>query len=227
MHRQIARRLVGVGACLSASLFMAACFPAVTHGPRIETGAALGVSIATTSGPTYVEGDDGGVHLRTGMIGAHLSYGWAPKSPNSPGFYTALTVPVLFPLAQVEVFMQTPPAWTPGFQMGIGGSVSYENTDAIAQFGKISDRGDGWFLMQGIARRDFSDYYGPSVASVSGAAYQFTRNHARSYLYVQYASGRQPGICNGLIRVCEKGDRSHALALGAAIEYWWRKKPNP
>src|SRR5687767_7117917 len=81
----------------------AACFPAVTHGPRVESGLSVGATGAVTYGPTHVEGDEGGINLREGVVGPYVGYGWAPTSPNRAGAYIGLAVPLLFTLRQGDL----------------------------------------------------------------------------------------------------------------------------
>lgn len=210
-----ARATIAAGLAISVG----ACFPAVTHGPRIDNGPALGISGSLTGGPTYTEGDDGGVRVRTGMIGAHVSHGWAPKTPKHPGLFAGLTVPVLYPMTQGELFMQLPPAWTKRFSAGAGVIASYEIVDVVGQFGEIDDTGNGWFVTQGVGRRRISQFYSNSIVSLSGVAYQFTRGNGRGYLYAQYAVGRKNQYCYfAPSKTCPAGERKHALAVGLSVE---------
>lgn len=200
-----------------------ACFPAITHGPRIDPGLTLGATVSTTGGPTYTEGDDGGIHLRQGQIGLHAGYGWEPATPSRPGFFAGVAIPVFFPAAQVDLFVQAPPAWSGRFAAGVGVNADAEREDLHVQFGRISDAGNGWFLMQGIDRRRPGTFYSTSTVSVTGAALQFTSRAARTYVFAQYATGRTPGVC-----VSEpecRGDPSKALALGVTIAYVRSRSP--
>lgn len=214
MHR-VMRATVASGLALCVS----ACFPAITHGPRIDNGPALGISGSIPGGPTYTEGDEGGIRLRTGMTGAHVGYGWAAKTPNHPGVYTSLTVPVLYPLAQAELFFQAPPAWTKRYSAGVGVTASIDITDVVAQFGEINDEGSGWFVTQGVGRRRVSEFYSVSMVSLSGLAYQFTRGNGRGYLFAQYAVGRRPESCSYYpTKSCPAGERTQAFSAGVSVE---------
>ena len=66
------RRLMPFGA-----LLVTACFPTITHGPRVEDGFVFGLTAATTSGDTHTEGDEGGFALREGTFGPFIGQGWA------------------------------------------------------------------------------------------------------------------------------------------------------
>ena len=79
---------------LFCALILGACFPAVTHGPRVEPGFTAGVTGAYTTGDTHVEGDEGGIHLRQGVIGPYAGYGWSAASARSPRLYLGVAVPV-------------------------------------------------------------------------------------------------------------------------------------
>ena len=50
--------------------------------------------LSTTSGDAHTEGDEGGIFLRNGIIGAYGGYGWASSSRTNPGFYLGIAVPV-------------------------------------------------------------------------------------------------------------------------------------
>ncbi len=200
-----------------------ACFPAITHGPRIDPGPTIGATVSATGGPTYTEGDAGGIHLRQGQIGLHAGYGWEPASPRHPAFFASVAVPVLFPAVQVDLFVQAPPAWTGRFAAGVGVNADFEREDLYVQFGRISDAGNGWFLMQGIDRRQPSSFYSASTVSVTGAALQFTRRTLRTYVFAQYAAGRTPGACASLPSC--RGEPSTALALGVTMAYVRARTP--
>lgn len=195
------------------------CLPPVIHGPRVDDGLAIGGSLSTTTGPTYTEGDFGGVHLRQGHIGLHASYGWASASPSRPGFFAGIAVPVLYSLATVDVFMQLPPKWTRTLSAGVGAGGGFEDRQVYAQLGRVSDAGRGWFITQGVGQRPRSGSRGSSTVSVSGAALQFTRRSLRTYVHLQYAYGREPGSCVfGDALPCTRGPRSHSVSLGTTLE---------
>jgi hypothetical protein len=109
MERHIgmtARRFAPIGA-----LLVTACFPTITHGPRVENGVGYGLTAATTSGDTHVEGDEG-VALRSGTFGAFVGQGWAAADPHKASAYLGLVVPVFVPYAQLDLYVQSPRAWT-------------------------------------------------------------------------------------------------------------------
>src|ERR1043166_5905397 len=112
-----------------------ACFPSIMHGPRVENGATFGITAASTTGDTHTEGDEGGIHLRTGILGAYAGYGWAPATTSRPGFYLGATVPVFFPATQIDAYMQLPPAWTGPLQGGFGVSTDLEGATGYTQLG--------------------------------------------------------------------------------------------
>jgi hypothetical protein len=207
--------------CLAGS---AGCFPVLMHGARVENGASFGLTASTTSGPTHVEGDEGGIYLRSGTIGAYGGYGWAPSSPTNPGFHVGVAVPVLFPATQLDAYVQAPPAWTGPLQAGIGATVDYESVHGYAMLGRQDDRGNGWSLHGGYGQRGAqSDFLGRSPALVAGGALHFAfARHGRVQAYVQTAQGRNPEDCfsdppGATTRRCTPGRSTSAVTLGAAV----------
>src|SRR5690242_3672768 len=61
--------------------FACGCFPAITHGARVEDGWIAGLMAGSTTGAVHTEGDEGGFHLRQAMIGPFVGYGTAPTRP--------------------------------------------------------------------------------------------------------------------------------------------------
>jgi hypothetical protein len=226
MLTRSSRFSLGAGA-FGLVLFASACFPPVIHGPRIDDGLSIGGSVAITRGPTYTEGDYGGVRLRHGHVGLHTAYGWKPSSPDRPGFLAGLAVPVFFPAVQANLYMQLPPAWTRAYAGGLGVSAGIEERYVYGQFGRISNAGQGWFLTQGLGYRARGTIRGSSSVSLSGVAAQFTRRSLRTYVHLQFAYGREPGSCPSSANTspCILGDQSHAVSLGTTME--WRRPRRP
>jgi hypothetical protein len=187
----------------------AACFPAVTHGPRVESGLTAGVTGAYTWGPTHVEGDEGGINLREGVVGPYAGYGWAPARATRPGVYLGVAVPAYFPLAQVDAYVQAPPAWTGPLSAGVGVVASLEGVHGYGQVGRVNDRGVGVYLTGGYGSREStSRIQGSSPAWFGGAALQLATGHLRTQLFVQGATGHAPDWCReepGLPRECPRG----------------------
>lgn len=208
-------------------LSVSACFPPVIHGPRIDDGLSIGGSVAITRGPTYTEGDFGGVRLRHGHVGLHTAYGWEPTSPDRPGFLAGIAVPIFFPALQMDLYMQLPPAWTRAYAGGLGVSGGIEERYVYGQFGRISNTGQGWFLTQGVGHRARGTIRGSSSVSLSGVAAQFTRRSLRTYVHLQFAYGREPGSCPSSANTspCIPGEQSHAVSLGTTME--WRRPRRP
>ena len=205
----------------------AGCFPAITHGPRVEPGFTAGVTGAYTTGDTHVEGDEGGIHLRQGVVGPYAGYGWSSASARSPRLYLGVAVPVLLTFAQVDAFVQAPPAWTGGLSAGAGVVASAVGVHAYGQAGRVSDRGVGWYLTGGYGRRDsWSTAQSSSPAWFGGAAVQLATGHVRTHLFVQGAQGRLPANCSeepGQPRTCPLGERAGAVAVGASLG-WHRRR---
>lgn len=210
-----------IAVCLAGST---GCFPVIMHGARVETGTSFGLTATTTGGDEHVEGDEGGIHLRSGIIGAYLGHGWAPTSSKNPGFYLGIAVPVLFPATQVDAYLQAPPAWTGSLQAGVGVTGDWEGAHGYAMLGKQDDRGIGWSLHAGYGQRGASsDFLGRSPAAIAGGAGHFAFwKHGRAQVYVQGAQGREPESCfsdppGSTTRRCTPGQRVQALTGGVAV----------
>ena len=204
------------------TMLVTACFPTITHGPRVENGFVFGVTGATTSGDTHTEGDEGGFHLRDGTIGPFVGQGWAPSTPRHPGAYLGLVVPLFFPLAQVDFYVQAPPAWTGPLAAGMGGTGSIEGGSVYGQLGFQPDRGIGWQAMAGYGvRASSSDFQGTSPAWVGNLGLSFASGHFRGLLFVQGANGREPASCFTepvtQQRRCDPGDRARAVSFGVSL----------
>jgi hypothetical protein len=207
--------------CLAGSV---GCFPVITHGARVETGTAFGLTASITGGDEHVEGDEGGIHLRDGIIGAYVGHGWAPSSDKNPGFYLGLAIPVLFPATQVDAYFQAPPAWTGPLQAGLGVTANYEGAHGYAMLGKQDDRGIGWSLHAGYGQRGAaSEFLGRSPAAIAGGAVHFALGRLlHGQVYVQGANGREPESCfsdppGSTTRRCTPGQRANALAGGISM----------
>jgi hypothetical protein len=190
------------------------CFPAITHGARVEDGWVAGVMAGTTDGDTHVEGDEGGIHLRQALIGPYVGYGSASSRRSMPGFYIGAAVPVFFPLAQVDAYLQLPPAVTGPLSAGFGGTASGEGVHGYAMFGADLDRKTSWYVSGGYGERQSSStFQGGSPAWFGNAGIIMASGYLRTQLFVQYADGLIPAPCEG----CKATERAHALSLGIAL----------
>jgi hypothetical protein len=197
------------------------CFPAMTHGARIEDGFIVGLTGAVASGATHVEGDEGGIRLREPVLGPFIGYGSAPSRRDVPRFYVGAAVPVLFLLAQVDAYMQLPPAWTGPLAVGAGGVASFEGATGYALVGGEINPSTAWHVGGGYGRRNSSSTsQSSSPAWVGSAAVEMARGYLRTQIFLQAASGEIPGQCfdNPVTRrSCSRGEHSNAAALGISL----------
>ena len=200
---------------------LSGCFPAVTHGPRVENGPVFGVTAAMSTGDAHVEGDEGGIRLRQAVTGPFAGYGWAPSSSRVPGFHIALAVPVFFPLAQLDAYLQAPPAWTGPFSSGVGITANIEGVTPYVQLGVQPQRGIGWHVSGGYGVRESSStFQSTSAAWFGSAALSFSEGYVRSHLFVQAGWGRIPGSCieqQPGTRTCSQGERATSFATGLSL----------
>lgn len=213
----VVRRVAPIGAML-----VSACFPTIVHGPRVENGFAFGVTAASTSGDTHTEGDEGGIHLRDGAIGAFIGQGWAPSNPRSPGAYVGVVVPVFFPYSQLDLYIQAPTAWTGALSAGLGAMGSIEGGSVYTQVGIQPESGVGWQAMAGYGvRASSSRFQGTSPAWIGNLGVSFASGHFRGLLFVQGARGREPESCftdpSTQRQQCELGDRARAISFGVSL----------
>lgn len=198
------------------------CFPAITHGARVEDGWIAGLMAGSTTGDVHTEGDEGGFHLRQAMIGPFVGYGAAPTHPTQPGFYIAAAVPLFFPVTQVDAYLQLPPAWTPHLAAGFGGTASLESLHGYAMLGGDLDRAFSWYVAGGYgSRQSSSRFQSTSPAWFGNAGIIMRSGYLRAQLFVESAAGRIPGSCftdpvtQG--NVCNRGEQARALSFGVAL----------
>ena len=205
-----------------AAPLITACFPTITHGPRVENGFVFGVTAAATTGDTHTEGDEGGFALREGVFGPFVGQGWAATDRQKPSAYVGLVVPVFFPFAQLDVFMQAPQAWTGSLAAGLGATGSIEGGSLYTQFGFQPERGVGWQAMAGYGvRASSATDQSTSPAWVGNVGLSFASGHFRGLLFVQGADGRAPGYCSTepvtQARQCETGPHARAVSIGISL----------
>jgi len=212
------RRFAPLGA-----LLVTACFPTITHGPRVENGFVFGVTAATTTGDTHVEGDEG-VALRTGTFGPFIGQGWASTDRHKPSAYLGLVVPVFVPYAQADFYVQAPQAWTGGGALaaGLGATGSIEGGSVYTQFGFQPERGIGWQAMAGYGvRTSSSTEQSTSPAWVGNVGLSFASGYFRGLVFVQGADGRAPGNCftepASQSRHCDIGPHGRAVSVGISL----------
>jgi hypothetical protein len=195
------------------------CFPAITHGPKVENGLIFGVTGGGVSGPVHTEGDVGGIRLRQPVIGPFIGYGVAPSRPERAGFYFGAAVPLLFPLAQIDAFLQLPPAWTGPLSAGVGTIASIDHVDGYAMLGGPIDHSTAWHVGVGYGSRHAARDI-PSRALVGSVAIARAAGFVRTQAFVQHAAGRIPGSCsydNFAARICRPGARATATAVGLSV----------
>jgi len=198
------------------------CFPAVMHGAHVEDGWIAGVTAASTSGDTHTEGDEGGIYLRQAMIGPFVGYGSASSSPAQPGYYIGAVVPVVFPFAQIDAYLELPPALTRPVSTGVGFTASAESVHGYAMFGADFDRTTSWYVAGGYGSRQASDdYRTPSPVWFGNAGIVKAYGYLRTQLFVEYAAGRIPGSCFDdpvtSARTCDQGRRGRAFSAGISL----------
>lgn len=202
------------------------CFPAITHGPRIEPGASAGLVASVTTGATHTEGDEGGIRLRQGVIGAYGNYGWA-AARRKPGASIGVAVPIFFPLTQIDLFVEAPRGWLPREgAAGVGLVVDAMSFSAYGEVGQIGAGNNGWFLIGGYGRRQSnSRFESASPAWYGGGAVQIASSWTRTRLFVQFASGRDPGDCpvDGSSG-CSLGRRASAVSTGVSLGWQQRAR---
>lgn len=207
----------------SAILLLACgCFPAVTHGARIEEGWIGGIMAGTTSGDTHVEGDEGGIHLRQAAIGPFFGFGSASSRPTEPGYYLGAVVPLFFPAAQVDAYLQLPPIVTGPAAAGVGVTASAEGTHGYGMLGADFNRMTSWYVAGGYgSRRSSSSFQTTSPAWFGNAGIIIASGYLRTQLFAQFATGRIPGSCfndpGTQTQTCSLGEHARALSAGISL----------
>jgi len=213
----------------AAAVLTGGCFPAVLHGPQVEPG-LRGTAVASiAAGPTYVEGDEGGIRLRNAPIGLGIGHGWRATSDARPSLFVGAFVPIFFPAAQLDVYVQAPRAWTGGASGGLGLNIGGEQATPYLQVGRVSARGTGWSTIQGLSVRAGSEHRSRSVAWVPGLAGHVGGTRTTLHVFAMGAVGREPGDCLTLPatgRESRPGRHSRTLLGGAALEVHGRRGPD-
>lgn len=202
--------------------FACGCFPAITHGARVEDGWIAGLMAGSTTGDVHTEGDEGGFHLRQAMIGPFVGYGAASARPTQPGYYIAAAVPLFFPVTQIDAYLQLPPAWTPHLAAGLGGTASLESLHGYAMLGGDLDRAISWYVAGGYgSRQSSSRFQSTSPAWFGNAGIIMRSGFLRTQLFVESAAGRIPGSCFTdpitQANVCNRGEDAQALSFGVSF----------
>ncbi|HET7462038.1 MAG TPA: hypothetical protein VFJ82_12355 [Longimicrobium sp.] len=137
-----------------------ACAPVVTHGPRVEPGAEL---MMTLGGPRPFCGSNTDTECNAGLIptwGAGVRYGFTPDGPAGVAALAGLSVPIADPLGtEVDGFVQAPSSGV--WAWGGGALWSPRHLMPYAQVGQMPPGGGpGWYLTLGYAHL----YRDPSLA---------------------------------------------------------------
>jgi hypothetical protein len=200
----------------------AACFPAMLHGPRVERGGSLTANVSTATGPQHTEGDYGGIRLRNESVGLGFGYGWRGNTPSEPSLFLGAYVPVLFPFAQLDLFVQAPEAWSGPTAGGLGVNVAIDHVQPYLQWGMMSANGTGWSILQGVSVRSDGSAQAGQVSWMPGVAAHIGRGQHRVHLYAMGAFGRLRGNCYADGRNCA-GERTYALLGGVAYQFRFRR----
>ncbi|HKP75756.1 MAG TPA: hypothetical protein VJT67_09465 [Longimicrobiaceae bacterium] len=130
-------------------LGLAACAPAVYHGPRVEPGATA-MMTGGIPRPLCVHRSDchGGV---TPTFGAGVRYGWITRQSAGPAYQLGALVPLWDPVGlELDGFVQAPSprSWVGGAGM----MASVRHLMPYAELGHLPlGGGDGWYLSAGYA----------------------------------------------------------------------------
>lgn len=180
-----------------------ACAPVVTHGPRVNPGAEM---VMTLGAPRPFCGSNTDTECNAGltpMWGAGVRYGFVPSDPAGVAALAGLSLPIADPLGtELDVFVQGP---SPGvWAFGAGALWSPRHLMPYAQVGQLPPGGgSGWYLTAGYAHLyrdptvgvDQSDDDGrvmvqPPRYFAPGAAVRLARNDGSAYtFYLQGAFG--------------------------------------
>ena len=173
-----------------------ACAPVVTHGPRVNPGAEM---VMTLGAPRPFCGSNTGTECNAGltpMWGAGVRYGFVPQNPAGVAAMAGLSLPIADPLGtELDAFVQGP---SPGVWAFGGGALwSPRHLMPYAQIGQLpADGGSGWYLTAGYAHLyrdpevgvDQSDDDGevmvqPPRYFAPGAAVRISRRDGSAYTF--------------------------------------------
>jgi hypothetical protein len=212
-------RSVALAATMVALLLLTGCFPAVMHGPRVQPGLVGSVTASVAAGPTYTEGDEGGMRARNAPVGAGIGYGWRGATAARPSVFAGVHVPIVFPLAQLDVYVQAPESWLSRGTGGVGVNTSIEHAAPYLQWGVVDADGRGWSTIQGLSVR-FTGGEGRTIfAWTPGVVAHVGSGHGRAHLYAMAAVGRHRSCSQVPFQSVECGVHgTYALLAGATLE---------
>jgi hypothetical protein len=134
-----------------AALFLAACAPMVTHGPRVDPGFH-----ATSTLGFPVGGCDSSCSQLIGRIGGGVRHGWVPDDPAKPAFLAGLAVPgfdVVSP--ELDLYAQGP-GRDRALAYGAGVLAAPRHLMPYVQAGRDVLRGTAVYATLGYARLSHS-----------------------------------------------------------------------
>lgn len=223
-HVRMAISLVALGGILP----LTGCFPAVMHGPRVLPGLSGTLTASAAAGPTYTEGDAGGIYARNPTIGAGVGYGWRASSPAKPSIYAGLHVPILFPLAQLDVYAQAPESWTTRGVGGVGINASIEHAAPYFQWGVVNAKGRGWSTIQGFSFRFTGGDERTIFAWTPGVAAHLGSGRTLAHVYAMAALGRNRTCTQEPYQAVRCGvGGTYALLAGVTLELRRRRVSEP
>jgi hypothetical protein len=172
-----------------------------------------GMTSASQAAPSF----RGDVNVESGK-----RVGGASARRTQPGYYIGAAVPVFFPFAQVDAYLQLPPVLTGPLATGLGLSAFAEGLHGYGMLGGDFDRLRSWYLAGGYgSRQSSSTFQSTSPAWFGNAGVIMAYGYLRTQLFVQFASGRIPGMCvdDPVTRehTCARGENARALSAGIAL----------
>lgn len=210
---------------LVSALVGQACMPAVMHGPRIEPGPAMAMTVSYTAGPEYENGDDGPSRFAYGPVGVNIGYGWTSARVEGLGVGIGAHVPVpLIPLIQPDVYVQLPKRALLGLDGGVGFTSVRVDRSLIpyAQLGILAANNTGVYVTYGLFReRNDPDRNHPVLREegrIAGLAFQWGQGKTISRIFATGQFGRRFWRCSISTDDACRSEKRWAVATGTALE---------
>jgi len=146
-------RIPAAIALLASLAAVQACAPVVTHGPRVEPGAAAIATGGVSVQPCVHDDSREKEHCPQGLMpafGFGASYGWAAADSTRPGYLATGMLPLFDPAsASLDLYRQGRGA-PRGTSHGVGVQLSARAVMPYVQYGRVPGGSRGWYTTQGV-----------------------------------------------------------------------------
>ena len=205
-------------------LLLGACFPAVTHGPRVDPGWTAGASFTL---PVLDPSRPSKAPYLVGPAGLDLGYGFTDTA-GGPAVRLGSELDLFPPRFDPDLYLQLPRAPLGGLDAGVGVAASISPATSswmpYVQVGAIDDGHRGFYLTEGYlwpaGRNSGETVVSEGQAEQTTLAYQWPAGIRVWHVFttLMFRGPYPPCVHNG--EACGgDGRRSWALFAGSTVEF--------